>query len=84
MSLSPKQRRERSDEDVVAGVARLIKAVGRRCAGLDPDSAVYLRELQAELDDAFAHAVAGWRESGFSDGQIGRELRVTKQSVQQR
>jgi DNA-directed RNA polymerase specialized sigma24 family protein len=78
------QRAERDDEDIVQAVARLIAAVGRRASAADPDSAHWLRYLAGELDDAFAAAVAGWRLSGFSDAQIGRELGVTKQAVQQR
>lgn len=74
----------RSDDDVADGVARMIGALGRRCAAADPDTAKLLRLLQEELDDAFTTAVAGWREAGISDAQIGRELGVTKQAVQQR
>jgi hypothetical protein len=82
--LSAKRREPRSDEDVVEAVGRLVRAVGRRAAGGDPDSAVWLTYLRGELDGAFASAVAGWRRSGFSDGQIGRELGVSKQAVAQR
>jgi hypothetical protein len=83
-SLSVKLREPRSDEDVVEGVARLIRAVGKRAAASDPDSAAWLDFLQDELDLAYRRSVAGWRESGFSDTQIGRELCVTKQAVAQR
>jgi hypothetical protein len=68
----------------VAGVARLIAAVGRRAATADPDAARWLLLLQGALGSSFDRAVAGWRENGFSDTQIGRELGVTKQAVQQR
>lgn len=74
----------RSDDDVTEAIGRMIRALGRRCAEGDPDNARLLRYLQNELDDAFAIAVAGWRISRFSDAQIGRELGVTKQAVQQR
>ena len=77
-------RAPRSDEDVVAGVVRLVRAVGKRAAENDPDSGVWLRMLQEELADAFGRAVAAWRRSGFSDADIGRELGVSKQAVQQR
>lgn len=76
-------RRPKSDEETVEGVGRLIRAVGRRCATADPDTAAYLRYLQLELDEAYTAAVEGWRRN-FSDAQIGRELGVTKQAVQQR
>ncbi|MGC2652118.1 MAG: hypothetical protein WA317_00625 [Mycobacterium sp.] len=74
----------RDDEDVVMAVSRLVRAVGRRCAAGDPDSGVWLRMLRQELAEAESEAVAGWRDSGFSDSQIGRELGVTKQAVQKR
>jgi hypothetical protein len=82
--LSPRARQPRSDEDVVAGVGRLIEAVGKRAATADPGSAAHLTYLRDALDDAFTAAVAGWRSLRFSDSQIGRELGVTKQAVQQR
>jgi hypothetical protein len=77
-------RPTRSDEDLAEGIARLIRALGKRCAAGDPDSAGLLSYLQAELDDALALSVAGWRRLQFSDSQIGAELGVTKQAVQQR
>jgi hypothetical protein len=74
----------RSDDEIAEAIGRMLRALGRRCADGDPDTAHLLRFLLGELDDAFADAVAGWRRSGFSDAQIGRELGVTKQAVQQR
>lgn len=84
-SLSARTRQaQRSDDDVAEGIGRLVRALARRCAQADPDTAQLLRYLAGELDDAFSLAVAGWRASGFSDAQIGRELGVSKQAVQQR
>lgn len=82
--LSAKTRQPRSDDDVADAAVRMIRALGRRAATADPDSARLLRMLVDELDQAFALAVAGWRSQGFSDSMIGSELRVTKQAVQQR
>lgn len=62
----------------------MIRALGRRFASADPDTARYLSLIRSELDEAHAQAVAGWRRFGFSDSQIGRELGITKQAVQQR
>ena len=84
LSANRPQRPPRDDEDVLQAVCRLIRAIGRRASAADPDSASWLRLLQDELDEAFATAVGGWRSAGFSDSQIGRELDVTKQAVQQR
>lgn len=74
----------RSDDDVAEAVCRLIGALGRRCASGDPDSAVYLMVIQDRLRDAFRDAVAGWREHGFTDRDIGRELGITRQGVEKR
>lgn len=74
----------KSDEEVAEGIGRLVRALGRRCAEGDPDTAVYLRMVGDELRAAESAAVAGWRRLGFSDTQIGRELGVSKQAVQQR
>lgn len=74
----------RPDEDLVGGVIRLVRALGRRFAVGDPDTARYLSLIRDELEDAYARAVAGWRTMGFSDSQIGRELGVTKQAVAKR
>lgn len=74
----------KSDEEMAEAIARMVRALGKRCAVGDPDSAVYLRVVRHALDAAEAGAVAGWRRSLFSDAQIGRELGVTKQAVQKR
>jgi hypothetical protein len=74
----------REDAEVVAAVTRLIGAVAKRLAAGDPDGAALLLLLDAELDKAWALAVAGWRGAGFSDSDIGKVLGTTKQAVQQR
>jgi hypothetical protein len=74
----------REDAEVVAAVTRLIGAVAKRLAAGDPDGAALLLLLDAELDKAWAVAVAGWRDAGFSDSDIGKVLGTTKQAVQQR
>lgn len=84
-ALSPEPRvTTRSDEDIAEAIDRMIAALGRRCAQADPDTARLLQMLQQTLDTAFAEAVAGWRAAGTTDTQIGSELGVTKQAVQQR
>jgi hypothetical protein len=75
----------RETDDVADAVVRLTGAVGRRVANEDPDGLVYLRQIQEALDAAFAEAVYGLREHGFSDADIGRELGgVSRQAVAQR
>lgn len=84
MSVTARPREPKSDEEVLKGVLRQVAAVGRRAGTADPDSARLLRLLEEEVEQAWAAAVAGWRETGFSDTEIGRELGVSKQAVQQR
>lgn len=66
------------------GIGRLIAALGRRCAAGDPDTVRLLVGLHDSTDAAMTEAVAGWRASGFTDAQIGRELGVTRQAVAKR
>jgi hypothetical protein len=77
-------REPRSDEELVDAVLRMLRAIGRRASTADPDGARLLRLVDEELAEAWSVAVAGWRDVGFSDTQIGREMGVTKQAVQQR
>lgn len=74
----------RSDEDLCMAGARIVTALGRRCAAGDPDTGIYLRMIRDRLDEAFADAVDGWRAAGYSDVQIGRELGVSRQAIQKR
>lgn len=74
----------RNDAEVAQGIIRQIGALGRRLALDDPEPGTsLLRDVTAAVDQAFATAVAGWREN-FSDAEIGRALDVSKQAVQQR
>lgn len=76
--------RDRSDEDVTEAIDRMVRALGRRIATADPDALRYLILIEESVAEAWSDSVAGLRESGFSDGQIGRELGVTRQAVAQR
>lgn len=55
---------------------------GEQPAADSTDKAVLSAKRRKEPREVVA--VAGWRDCGFSDSQIGRELGVTKQAVQQR
>jgi hypothetical protein len=87
-NLSAKRRSSgglhRSDDEIAKATGRLIRALGDRLSDDDPSGARLLLLIEDEVRTAWALAVAGWRESGFSDGRIGEELGVTKQAVQQR
>jgi len=76
-------KRPRETADLAAGAARMIRALGVRVASEDAELSQF-RALAGELERALAHAIAGLRGHGMSDGQIGRELGVTKQAVAKR
>lgn len=83
-ALSPAERpRYRETPDVSATICRLIRAVGRRTADSDPEDLAELVRIADMLGEAFTVAVAGLRETGRTDGEVGKVLGVTKQAVQQ-
>jgi hypothetical protein len=82
VSLS-KRRRYRETPEVVDGVRRIIRAIGKRVATEDPDDLLLLVALEREVRQAWATAIAGLRRSGYSDSQIGAVLSTTKQAIQQ-
>lgn len=74
----------RETPDVVAGARRIIGAVGKRVATEDPEDLEMLLALEDELAKAWRRAVDGLRQTGYTDGQIGEVLLITKQAVAQR
>jgi hypothetical protein len=82
--LSTERGEPASNNDVMEAIERMIRALGRRVAQDDPDTVILLDMIRIALDDAYAAGVAGWRNVGFSDAQIGREMGVSKQAVQRR
>lgn len=78
------KRPERETPDVAKGVARLIRAVGKRVAREDPEDLRELQRLREALDEAEVLAVRGLREAECSWTDIGRGLGTTRQNAQQR
>lgn len=74
----------RESAEVVAAACRIVRAVGRRLEHEDLDGFRLLAELELELEAARARLVHGLRAVGYSDGQIGAELGITRQAVQQK
>jgi hypothetical protein len=81
--LSPR-RVYRETPDVVKATNRLIMAVGKRVAVEDVEELRHLSRMEVALEQAWGIAVAGLRATGYTDGQIGWQLGITKQAVAQR
>lgn len=78
-----KAERITEDADYSKAVARMISGMGRR-ASADLES---LRALAGAVDNArqiLGLAVDGCRARGYSDGEIGTVLGITRQAVGQR
>jgi hypothetical protein len=70
--------------EVAAAAARMMRGVGKRAAS-DPAGLPYLAGLRDTLDEQLLHAIDGCRQlqPPMSWAEIGRELGVTAQAVQQ-
>lgn len=75
---------QRETPDVVKGVSRMIRAVGKRIAQEDPVDLQELGQLREALDEAERLAVEGLRAAGCSWTEIGDGLGTTRQNAQQR
>lgn len=79
-----RRRIERETPDVAKGVARMVRALGRRIGREDPVDLAELHGLRAALDEAEKEAVTGLRANGYSWAEIGEGLGTTRQNAQQR
>ena len=79
------QKAERTIEDgsYAAGVIRLIRKMGVR-ASADLEALKWLAGAAEHARAALAVAVDGCRARGYSDGEIGAALGITRQAVGQR
>lgn len=79
------QKAERviEDDSYAAGVVRLIRKMGVR-ASADLEALKWLAGAADHTRDALAMAVDGCRARGYSDGEIGHALGITRQAVGQR
>lgn len=68
-----------------AFVRRILRAYGKkRVADADPEDLVELVSVRAEVDKAIEKAVEGLHAAGYSWGQIGAVLGVSRQAARQR
>jgi hypothetical protein len=79
------QKRERiiENDSYADGVVRLIRSMGKR-ASADLDALQWLSGAADYARGALAMAVDGCRARGYSDGEIGAALGITRQAVGQR
>jgi hypothetical protein len=79
------QKRERiiEDDSYAAGVVRLIRKMGVR-ASADLEALRWLAGAAEHARAALAVAVDGCRARGYSDGEIGAALGISRQAVGQR
>lgn len=74
-----------TDNSDFAGFARrILRAMGRRCAGADVEDLVYLLALRDEVDAAVDAAVTGLRAQGHSWTDIARATGTSRQAARQR
>jgi response regulator of citrate/malate metabolism len=59
----------------------MVKAVGRFVGEGDPDDLRLLTGLAADVEEALAAAVQRLRRQGFTDGDIGTALGVSRVTV---
>jgi hypothetical protein len=80
-----KQKAERitENETYARSVVRQIRSMGRR-ASADLDALAWLAGAADHARAALAMAVDGCRAQGYSDGEIGAALGITRQAVGQR
>jgi DNA-directed RNA polymerase specialized sigma24 family protein len=86
LSVNGRRRRrvEREAAEVGEGIRRMVVALGRRAADSDVLALVELEAVADAVQAAEQAAVGGLRAVGFSDGEVGRELGVSRQAVRQR
>jgi DNA-directed RNA polymerase specialized sigma24 family protein len=78
-----KSERVIENSDYAGGLNRQIRNMGARASG-DLDALGWLAGAVAHARDALAMAVDGCRARGYSDGEIGAALGITRQAVGQR
>lgn len=78
-------QRERSTEDYLAAVRRMLRAAARRVANGDEFELAELLSLQSDLEWAVGQAVAGQRAiGGKSWAAVADGASVTKQTAHER
>ena len=78
-----KDRPPRETEEILRDAQRFVRAMGRKVQ--DPEHLVMLRQgVRQALDEAEAIGAAQLRVNGYTDGEIGKVLGVTRWAVARR
>jgi hypothetical protein len=80
----PRKRRYTETAEFAGAAARMVKRLGIRLSMEDPDYLVFLVALDEKLEEAWRVAIAGQRGAKFTDREIGAQLGITRQAVEQR
>ena len=62
----------------------MLAAFGQRLAQDDPEALEFIQQFEADIKAMWPVAVAGMRQAGFSDGEIGAAIGTTGQAVNKR
>ena len=74
----------RETDEVGQAARRMIRSVGNRLRDHDVEDLSIIDYLEAAVQQARADAIEGMREHGITDVDIGAQLGMTRQAVQQR
>lgn len=75
------QKPPRPTGDLAGGIRRQIKAIRGRIAAEDPGQLQILVTLSDQLAEALEHGVRSMRDNGYTDGEIGKALGITRQAA---
>jgi hypothetical protein len=81
---APAPKRYKDNDEYFKMMRRLLRAASKRIELEDPTVLGQLMAIQQDLDAAVDAAAQSLHAGGFSWGEIGRQLGVTRQAAYQR
>lgn len=76
--------RQIENEDYLAMCSRLLRAAGRRVSDSDPDTLALFIRLRDTLDQEICLAASSLNQQGFSWGEIGKSLSISRAAAHKR
>jgi hypothetical protein len=77
----PGKPRYRETPEVADATCRLIVSLGKRAETEDSDGLACLLSVEENLREVWRAAIAGLRDTGYTDREIGEQLGTTRQAV---